>query len=191
MRAAVLAVALAACRYEAEFPCTQASQCRLGDDPGTCEQAGWCSVRDMECASGRRFDETAGDGLGGTCVPGPDGCEGWTSRYFPACALPAPSGNLTFNGFYAYDTTEGTLTDLVTMTPIPLPSMVIDGVRYISVQDVMVSATSTVRFGGDYPIVIAAWGSMMIAGKLDAGGRTMTGPGSGPPECSATAFRRA
>ena len=183
MKAAVLAVALAACQYEGQFPCTQSEQCRIGDSAGTCEQAGWCSVHDDVCDSGRRFDVTAGDNLAGTCVPGPAGCVGWTSHLFKPCGLSPPSGNLTLDALYGYDTTTGTLTDLVTMAKIPQPSTVVDGVRYLSVQDVTLSAAAVLRVTGDKPLVIAAWGSMSIVGTIDAGSHAnVSGAGADPTD---------
>lgn len=189
MRAAVLAVALAACKYEGEFPCTQTEECRTADNAGNCEREGWCSVHDDTCDSGRRFDETAGDGLARQCVAGPEGCEAWMPHYFRPCGLPPPSGNLSLNGFYLFNTTEGTLTELATMTTIPQPSTVIDGVRYLSVQDVTMTSASQLRLVGQLPIVIAAWGSMMINGTIDAGshsggGGGGNGPGHDPTECA-------
>jgi hypothetical protein len=180
MRAAILVIALTACRYDGQFACLQNEECRMDDTPGTCEKAGWCSLIDNDCDSGRRFDETAGDGLAGTCVPGPTGCETWPARFLRPCGLPPPSGNLSLDGLFFYNTTDGTLTDALNM-PIVQPSEVIDGVRYISVQDVTISATSQLRIVGDLPIVIAAWGSMMIAGTIDAGGHNGGGgPGFDP-----------
>ncbi|HUS32648.1 MAG TPA: hypothetical protein VMZ53_29305 [Kofleriaceae bacterium] len=180
MRAAVLAVALLACKYDGEFPCTQTDECRTADNAGNCEQAGWCSLHDDTCDSGRRFDETAGDGLAKKCVAGPQGCEDWHPHFFKPCGLPAPSGNLTFNGYYKYDTTDGTLTDLVTMATIPQPSVVIDGVRFLSVQDVTASSASSIALVGNKPLVIAAWGSMVINGLIDASSQGDAGPGANP-----------
>jgi hypothetical protein len=186
MRAAILAIALAACRYEGEFPCTQNAQCRAGSAELTCEQAGWCSVTDDECESGRRFDDTAGDGLAGTCVPGPDNCTTWTPHFFSACKLPPPSGNLSISGMFVFDTTTGTLTEQITATAVPQPSIVVDGIRYLSVQDVTIVANATLRVIGDKPLVIAAWGSMNIGGLIDAGSHNGAGgAGFNPAGCTA------
>ena len=73
MKWAVLAFALgvAACNSTATFDCTSSAQCRNGAMVGTCEPTGFCSFADTACASGLRYDPSAGDGLGGQCVPTP------------------------------------------------------------------------------------------------------------------------
>src|SRR6185436_6164408 len=47
------------------FRCAGDGQCGAG---GVCEPLGWCSFADTACASGRRYGEHSGDGVGGTCV---------------------------------------------------------------------------------------------------------------------------
>jgi lectin-like protein len=60
-----LAVAATGCLRDTEFKCTQDSDC---DAMGHCEAVGFCSVVDGQCATGRRFSESAGQGLASTCV---------------------------------------------------------------------------------------------------------------------------
>lgn len=69
-RALLLAVIVAsgACRVVEVFPCERDEQCASATDPGRCEPTGFCSFTDTSCASDRRYDELAGDGLAGTCV---------------------------------------------------------------------------------------------------------------------------
>ncbi|HJZ88256.1 MAG TPA: hypothetical protein VKN99_23945 [Polyangia bacterium] len=69
-RALVLAfLALASCaEFDSTFRCASDFVCTRMGSPGTCEPSGFCSFRDSRCASGRRFDEFAGQGLGGQCV---------------------------------------------------------------------------------------------------------------------------
>lgn len=69
MRWAAVGLAVAAatgCLRDTEFRCMQDSDCEA---MGHCEAVGFCSVVDAECATGRRFSESAGQGLASTCVP--------------------------------------------------------------------------------------------------------------------------
>lgn len=52
------------------FACSDDMQCGA---EGTCEAKGWCSFPDIECASGRRYADASGEGLGGACVEDPGG----------------------------------------------------------------------------------------------------------------------
>jgi hypothetical protein len=74
MKAAVgmLALGLVACGGTATFDCATSSQCRNGTASGVCEPNGFCSFSDTACASGSRYDPSAGDDLGGQCVPAPE-----------------------------------------------------------------------------------------------------------------------
>ena len=68
MRWAALGLAAAVvtgCLRDTEFKCMQDSDCEA---MGHCEAVGFCSVVDARCATGRRFSETAGQGLASTCV---------------------------------------------------------------------------------------------------------------------------
>ena len=75
MRWAVLGLAVAAtgCLRDTEFKCMQDSDCEA---MGHCEAVGFCSVIDARCATGRRFSESAGQGLASTCVPASGGSAG-------------------------------------------------------------------------------------------------------------------
>jgi alpha-tubulin suppressor-like RCC1 family protein len=65
MRAA-LVLTLAACGgVPGPFRCPTDQACGAG---GVCEPEGYCSFPDETCASGRRFDESAGGGAGGRCT---------------------------------------------------------------------------------------------------------------------------
>jgi hypothetical protein len=68
MRWAALGLAAAAatgCLRDTEFRCMQDADCEA---MGHCEAVGFCSVVDARCATGRRFSESAGQGLASTCV---------------------------------------------------------------------------------------------------------------------------
>jgi len=51
------------------FACGSSDDCQDGGTPGTCEPTGFCSFPDMQCDSGSRYGDHAGDGLAGECVP--------------------------------------------------------------------------------------------------------------------------
>jgi uncharacterized protein (DUF1501 family) len=76
MRWAALGLAAAAvtgCLRDTEFRCMQDADCEA---MGHCEAVGFCSVGDAGCATGRRFSESAGQGLASTCVPATAGSAG-------------------------------------------------------------------------------------------------------------------
>lgn len=76
MRWAVIGLAVVAatgCLRDTEFKCMQDSDCEA---MGHCEAVGFCSVVDAQCTTGRRFSESAGQGLASTCVPATVGSAG-------------------------------------------------------------------------------------------------------------------
>lgn len=92
MRCVGLVVLLAACRVTGTFRCATDEQC----SGGTCEQ-GVCAVADPSCASGRRYDPSAG-GLGGMCVAALDAGVGIDAGVWPCGAEPpAPATTVTFD----------------------------------------------------------------------------------------------
>jgi hypothetical protein len=54
------------------FTCVDATQCSHDGVAGTCEDDGYCSFPDGECASGRRYGDHAAAGVAGACVPAGD-----------------------------------------------------------------------------------------------------------------------
>jgi hypothetical protein len=72
MRWAIALAVMAAtgCLRDTEFKCTQDADCEA---MGHCEANNFCSVTDAQCTTGRRFSESAGQGLASTCVPAPAG----------------------------------------------------------------------------------------------------------------------
>jgi hypothetical protein len=67
MRRLVLAVVLCGCGNVAPFPCSFDTDCVVSGVMGTCADTGFCAFGDTSCASGLRYDQSAGD-LSGTCV---------------------------------------------------------------------------------------------------------------------------
>lgn len=61
-----LAVLTAGCLRTTEFRCASSAECGAG---GVCEPMGFCSVPDPQCATGRSYGDSAGQGLANTCVP--------------------------------------------------------------------------------------------------------------------------
>ncbi len=61
-------LALWGCGASSTFECADSAQCRIGTGIGTCQPTGFCSFVDASCATGQRYDPTAGGGLGGACV---------------------------------------------------------------------------------------------------------------------------
>ena len=71
MRALLFMCVLAssACLRTTEYRCSGDTSCSGG---GVCEATGYCSFTDGECASGRRYNDSAGT-LAGTCTSGGGG----------------------------------------------------------------------------------------------------------------------
>lgn len=67
--AAAASASLAACLKKTAFNCADQDGACIG---GVCEPEGYCSIAASDCPSGRRFSDTAGDGLAGQCVGGGD-----------------------------------------------------------------------------------------------------------------------
>jgi hypothetical protein len=61
----IAVLVLAACRIQDPFPCTLDEHC---GSSGVCEAVGYCSFPDEACPYERRYDDLAGDDLGGQCV---------------------------------------------------------------------------------------------------------------------------
>ena len=73
--ALVLMAAIGGCTpIERDFVCADSAACVREGVAGTCEGNHWCSFPDASCASGRRYGEFAGDGLGLACVTAADSC---------------------------------------------------------------------------------------------------------------------
>jgi hypothetical protein len=64
VRLLALFLTLAGCRYSGTFQCDTNDQCGAS---GTCQPSRYCSFMDPSCASGQKYDETAGP-LAGQCV---------------------------------------------------------------------------------------------------------------------------
>lgn len=61
-------IVLVSCKASGSFDCETSDQCTAGAAQGTCEPTHFCSFPDPGCPQGRRYDPSAGNGLGGQCV---------------------------------------------------------------------------------------------------------------------------
>ncbi|MCA9659584.1 MAG: hypothetical protein KC486_14650 [Myxococcales bacterium] len=68
--ACALGLLAGACMTASSFACTGDAECTHAGAQGVCEDSGFCSFPDESCASGRRYGEFSGNGLGGACVDG-------------------------------------------------------------------------------------------------------------------------
>ena len=190
MRAVILAVALGGCRITGTFECYEAAQCRgPGGTVGACI-AGSCAFADGDCTAGFRFAESAADEVAGACletVP-PAGCAAWTPRHFTACALPTPAGPIDIATARTYDTDSGEFDVPVLHTSNVVAQMTGAMVRVISVSSFTVELGGSLRVTGSLPLVIAAWDSITITGRIDVNSQRggATAAGANPMECMAS-----
>jgi alpha-tubulin suppressor-like RCC1 family protein len=66
--AIAIAVFAGACDRREPYSCASSEQCVQGAAHGMCEPSGFCSFADPSCEGGRRYEASAGDGLGGSCI---------------------------------------------------------------------------------------------------------------------------
>lgn len=62
------------------FTCADATQCSHGGVAGRCEDDGYCSFPDPDCASGRRYGDHAAQSLVGVCVAADEAPPGSTTH---------------------------------------------------------------------------------------------------------------
>jgi hypothetical protein len=79
--AGLAAMMVTGCLRDTAFKCTQDADCEA---MGHCEMVGFCSVADAQCTTGRRFSESAGEGLASACVPATAGSAGHCPADFVA-----------------------------------------------------------------------------------------------------------
>jgi alpha-tubulin suppressor-like RCC1 family protein len=93
--AALIAACTSACVSHKPYACNASEQCTRDGIAGVCEAEGFCSFPDPACPGGRRFDDTAGNGLGGQCVESGTPDAGACGAVGMACCTtePACGGN--------------------------------------------------------------------------------------------------
>src|SRR5262249_44427415 len=102
-------------------------------------------------------------------------CAQWHAHHFDACKIPQPTGDITLAGApspLVFDTTTETLKDN-TGTVIPIVAgdyHQTDGVVACvwSMQKFSLDAAIELDVIGDKPLIIAAWDTMAIRGRVDA-----------------------
>ncbi len=66
--AVVGATIVGACVRSRPFRCDDEAQCIVGEARGYCMDTGYCAYPDDLCPDGLRYEDNAGEGLGGECV---------------------------------------------------------------------------------------------------------------------------
>ncbi len=179
VRAALL-VALAACSDAPVFRCETAAQCQLDGQDGVCEATGWCSFEDPSC-DGRRYTESAGDGLADLCIhttgfgEGVSGdVKGVTTDAELLRAMPAMnfggSDNLTVSGSVA--TTTSSLLRFV-LTAIPTTATV-------ETAQLRVQVIETGNLSVDLFAVVEPWEELAVTWNQRTSSSAWSTPGAGP-----------
>jgi hypothetical protein len=161
---------LTGCRGQLIVTCGDDSACLSSGARGTCTKGGtasYCAFADTSCPSGRKWDPTAGDGLGGTCVGGGGGDGGigdlamppdmgmplWqalnsgtTAWLFAVGGVPGKpdvwaGGQLGKSVLYSGD--DGNKWDLV---GLPISMMSVNGIAAVSAKEVYAVADSGIIY---------------------------------------------
>ena len=187
MRAVILAVVLGGCRITGTFECATAEQCiGPGGTAGACI-SGSCAYLDEDCTAGYRFAESAAEEVAGVCletVP-PVGCAEWMPRHFTPCDLPSPLGPIVITSARTYDTDLGEFDVPIAHTSTIVAQTTGGMVRVISVSSLTVDTSILLRVTGSLPLVIAAWDSIQILGRIEANSvrGAEIGAGANPTGC--------
>ena len=104
----------------------------------------------------------------------PAECTLWNPHNFKSCSIPAPGDGLDLTaGTWTLSTDSGVLTSPanVMTTPVNKPLTQGDGstAYLISIPSLTVEAGATLQVIGAEPLIVASWGSIMIAGTIDVG----------------------
>jgi hypothetical protein len=120
-----------------------------------------------------------------TTIDAPSVCLMWQVHHFDPCALPAPMGDLNLTNAlsgFTWDTNKPELKGKMN-TVIPVSMMVMTQaigpeVLVASVDNLTLEAGANLNIDGSRALLIAVWGSAMIAGSIDADASFSTaGPG--------------
>ncbi len=118
-------------------------------------------------------------------------CSDWTPQHFDACAIPEPAGALALTqaGVYTLDTTSGRLMDPGGRAVAGIATTTIDQLDgepalLVSITDLSVAPGAVLRAEGARPLILAAWGTIDIAGDVDASSsRARAGAGALAARC--------
>ncbi|MBL0213990.1 MAG: hypothetical protein IPQ07_08905 [Myxococcales bacterium] len=176
MKIALTTLVLAACSFPTpseQYSCRTTDDC---DDGRVCTQ-GYCVIGNVIDIDAPMTD-----------TPPMIDCTTFPSRHFDACMIPAPTGalELTTAGTYTFDTTAGSLLAPGGGASLP-PSGVIANGRVVSVSSLTIGAGVTLRVIGANPLIIASWGTVDVAGTIDAsslGTAGSVGAGANPTGCA-------
>jgi hypothetical protein len=192
MRGAWLVMlSLAGCRVTGHFQCEQSEQCvGQGAVVGVCVE-GSCAFGDTGCSSGWRYDDSAAEDVAGECIgeSAPADCASWSSKYFKPCGLPMPLGamQISANG-YIYDTDRGAFIGGPEINHSSIAFAQDDGTvaRIMSVSSFTVDPGVRIRVLGSMPLIVASWGEITMAGRieLDSNAGGFRGAGSSSPKCA-------
>jgi len=177
---------------------TLAAACRF-DESGTDWRDGAGAIDAREPADARTPDDVTRpdatpqiDGpAADAAIPPADaaisdaGCaDGWSPVHFDPCGVVAAAGalDLALSGTYVYDTDDRTLTDPYG-TAISHASQLLDqptgpDATLVSVTSLTVHEGVTLRVVGARPLIVAAFGSINVAGVIDVGSG-LRGQGAG------------
>lgn len=149
-------VCLLGCAPTAAFVCFDDSECGA---EGRCEPEGYCSFPDDECASGRRYEPNAGEGLASHCVR-EAGSTGEAIVTEGMSGSPTTSTATTLLSSSSSETSEGSETSSTT-TGSTTPMVVIDpGQRFQTLDGMGIQAW-------DYPIDDPDWNWEAVAPTFD------------------------
>jgi hypothetical protein len=192
MRAAWLVMlSLTGCRVTGHFQCEQSEQCvGQGAVVGACVE-GSCAFTDTGCSSGWRYDDSAADDIAGECIgaDAPADCATWKSKYFQPCALPMPLGALhvSANG-YIYDSDRGVFIGGPDINHSSITFAQDDGTvaRIMSVSSFTVDPGVRLRVLGTMPLIVASWGEITMAGRIEIDSNVggFRGAGSNSSKCA-------
>jgi hypothetical protein len=138
----------------------------------------------LTCIDGRCGGSPA-DGGPDVSVDAPVDCASWTAHHFDACAIPPPTPDLVLTAAgspWQLDSSAVTLLDKDN-NPVVVSFVAIDqagtSALVASVQSLTIESGATLRLIGVRPVIVASWGSIDIAGAIDAGSHRTGGRGAG------------
>ena len=117
-------------------------------------------------------------------------CTTFPARHFDACMIPPPTGDFSLMtpGIYTLDATTGSVLAPGGSSSLPATALVASG-RVVSVSSVTIGPGVTLRVLGSQPLILASWGTIEVAGTIDASSTSPTslGAGANPAGCAAHA----
>ncbi len=179
MKLALGLAVLAACSFSTP---SEQYACRITED---CTSGRVCTQG--YCVLGSAIDTDAP--VQPDTTPAVD-CTTFPARHFDACMIAPPIGDFSLltPGVYTLDTSTGSVLAPGGSSSLPATTLVASG-RVVSVSSVNIGVGVTLRVTGSQPLILASWGTIEIAGTIDASsaGPTSLGAGANPAGCAAHA----